>query len=62
MKLATDIACRAVSSLEGAGIFAVELFLTGDGQVYDNFLKDFRVIFMDSFLYLMFQRLIFLMF
>lgn len=34
-KLATDIACRAVSSLEGAGIFAVELFLTEDGQVHD---------------------------
>ncbi|KAI5659979.1 hypothetical protein M9H77_28772 [Catharanthus roseus] len=36
MKLATDIACRAVSSLEGAGIFAVELFLTGDGQILLN--------------------------
>lgn len=33
MKLATDVAFRAVSSLEGAGIFAVELFLTADGQV-----------------------------
>lgn len=32
-KRATDVAYRAVSSLEGAGIFAVELFLTGDGQV-----------------------------
>lgn len=35
-KLATDIACRAVSSLEGAGIFAVELFLTADGQILLN--------------------------
>ena len=33
MKLATDVAARAVSSLEGAGVFAVELFLTADGQV-----------------------------
>lgn len=33
MKLATDVAQRAVSSLEGAGVFAVELFLTADGQV-----------------------------
>ena len=33
MKLATDVAFRAVSSLEGAGVFAVELFLTADGQV-----------------------------
>lgn len=33
MKLATDVAGRAVSSLEGAGVFAVELFLTADGQV-----------------------------
>lgn len=32
-KLATDIASRAVSSLEGAGLFAVELFLTVDDQV-----------------------------
>lgn len=30
---ATDVAYKAVSSLEGAGVFAVELFLTGDGQV-----------------------------
>lgn len=35
-KLATDVACKAVSSLEGAGIFAVELFLTGDGQILLN--------------------------
>ena len=32
-KYATDVAYKAVSSLEGAGVFAVELFLTGDGQV-----------------------------
>ncbi|KAB5512000.1 hypothetical protein DKX38_029028 [Salix brachista] len=32
-KLATDVAHKAVSSLEGAGVFAVELFLTKDGQV-----------------------------
>lgn len=32
-KRAADVAYRAVSSLEGAGVFAVELFLTGDGQV-----------------------------
>ncbi|KAI8007400.1 hypothetical protein LOK49_LG07G03418 [Camellia lanceoleosa] len=35
-KLATDVAYKAVSSLEGAGIFAVELFLTGDGQILLN--------------------------
>lgn len=32
-KLAIDVAHKAVSSLEGAGVFAVELFLTKDGQV-----------------------------
>ena len=32
-KCAADVAYKAVSSLEGAGVFAVELFLTGDGQV-----------------------------
>ncbi|CAN1247101.1 Phosphoribosylaminoimidazole carboxylase, chloroplastic (Fragment) [Linum grandiflorum] len=32
-QLATDVARKAVSSLEGAGVFAVELFLTSDGQV-----------------------------
>lgn len=32
-KLAVDIAQKAVKSLEGAGVFAVELFLTKDGQV-----------------------------
>ncbi|KAG6750663.1 hypothetical protein POTOM_045171 [Populus tomentosa] len=31
-KLAIDVAHKAVSSLEGAGVFAVELFLTKDGQ------------------------------
>ncbi|KAI4384085.1 hypothetical protein MLD38_009852 [Melastoma candidum] len=35
-KLATDVACKAISSLEGAGIFAVELFLTEDGQILLN--------------------------
>ncbi|KAK4778116.1 hypothetical protein SAY87_018303 [Trapa incisa] len=34
--LATDVACKAISSLEGAGVFAVELFLTGDGQILLN--------------------------
>lgn len=32
-KMATEVACKAVSSLEGAGVFAVELFLTEDDQV-----------------------------
>ncbi|KAF5180823.1 N5-carboxyaminoimidazole ribonucleotide synthase [Thalictrum thalictroides] len=31
--LATDVAKKAVNSLDGAGVFAVELFLTKDGQV-----------------------------
>ncbi|XVE62788.1 hypothetical protein DITRI_Ditri06bG0147900 [Diplodiscus trichospermus] len=35
-KLANDVACKAISSLEGAGVFAVELFLTGDGQILLN--------------------------
>ncbi|KAF7852148.1 hypothetical protein BT93_L0538 [Corymbia citriodora subsp. variegata] len=35
-KQATDIAHKAVCSLEGAGVFAVELFLTRDGQVLLN--------------------------
>ncbi|XP_023916858.1 phosphoribosylaminoimidazole carboxylase, chloroplastic isoform X2 [Quercus suber] len=35
-KHATDVAYKAVSSLEGAGVFAVELFLTGDGQILLN--------------------------
>lgn len=35
-KLASDVAYKAVSSLEGAGVFAVELFLTGDGQILLN--------------------------
>lgn len=34
--LATDVAYKAVSSLEGAGVFAVELFLTKDGQILLN--------------------------
>lgn len=32
-RLATDVASKAISSLEGAGVFAVEMFLTRDGQV-----------------------------
>ncbi|GKA34596.1 phosphoribosylaminoimidazole carboxylase, chloroplastic, partial [Tanacetum coccineum] len=36
MKLATDVASRAVASLEGAGVFAVELFLTKDGEILLN--------------------------
>ncbi|XP_073138692.1 phosphoribosylaminoimidazole carboxylase, chloroplastic-like [Henckelia pumila] len=36
LRLATDVAYKAVSSLDGAGIFAVELFLTADGQVLLN--------------------------
>ncbi|KAJ6883820.1 phosphoribosylaminoimidazole carboxylase [Populus alba x Populus x berolinensis] len=35
-KLAIDVAHKAVSSLEGAGVFAVELFLTKDGQILLN--------------------------
>ncbi|KAJ0079781.1 hypothetical protein Patl1_23253 [Pistacia atlantica] len=35
-KVANDVAYRAVSSLEGAGVFAVELFLTNDGQILLN--------------------------
>ncbi|XP_057971546.1 phosphoribosylaminoimidazole carboxylase, chloroplastic [Malania oleifera] len=35
-KLATDVAYKAISSLEGAGVFAVELFLTMDGQILLN--------------------------
>ncbi|KAM6577066.1 hypothetical protein CsatB_028903 [Cannabis sativa] len=35
-KLATEVAYKAVSSLEGAGVFAVELFLTEDGQILLN--------------------------
>lgn len=35
-KQANDIAYDAVCSLEGAGVFAVELFLTRDGQVLLN--------------------------
>jgi len=35
-KLATDVAQKAVGSLEGAGVFAVELFLTEDSQVFSH--------------------------
>ncbi|KAJ3693866.1 hypothetical protein LUZ60_009346 [Juncus effusus] len=35
-KLAVEVARKAVGSLEGAGVFAVELFLTEDGQVLLN--------------------------
>ncbi|XP_010246294.1 PREDICTED: phosphoribosylaminoimidazole carboxylase, chloroplastic isoform X2 [Nelumbo nucifera] len=34
--LATEVAQEAVSSLEGAGVFAVELFLTSDSQILLN--------------------------
>ncbi|CAH9080331.1 unnamed protein product [Cuscuta europaea] len=34
--LANDVACKVVSSLEGAGVFAVELFLTDDDQILLN--------------------------
>lgn len=36
-KSAIDVARKAVSSLEGAGVFAVELFLTKDGKVFFSF-------------------------
>lgn len=32
-KLATSVAEKAIKSLEGAGVFAVELFLTEEDQV-----------------------------
>ncbi|KAM3329168.1 hypothetical protein ACQJBY_026319 [Aegilops geniculata] len=35
-KLATTVAEKAIKSLEGAGVFAVELFLTNDNQVLLN--------------------------
>ena len=35
-KLATRVAEKAIKSLEGAGVFAVELFLTNDNQVCSN--------------------------
>ena len=35
--LASEVALNAVNSLEGAGVFAVELFLTKDGQVVTFF-------------------------
>ncbi|XP_042505158.1 phosphoribosylaminoimidazole carboxylase, chloroplastic-like [Macadamia integrifolia] len=34
--LATDLAKKAITSLEGVGVFAVELFLTRDGQILLN--------------------------
>lgn len=40
-ELATDVAHKAVSSLEGAGIFAVELFWTNNGQVIVLYLSSF---------------------
>lgn len=43
-KLATDVAYKAVSSLEGAGIFAVELFLTEDGQVVSSMLNCCKIV------------------
>ncbi|XP_071729817.1 phosphoribosylaminoimidazole carboxylase, chloroplastic [Rutidosis leptorrhynchoides] len=36
LKLATDVASRAIASLEGAGVFAVELFLTEDDEILLN--------------------------
>lgn len=36
IKDAVRVAEKAVSSLKGAGVFAVELFLTGDGQILLN--------------------------
>lgn len=38
---ATEVAFNAVNSLEGAGVFAVELFLTKDGQVVTFFFINF---------------------
>lgn len=38
-ELATEVAFNAVKSLEGAGVFAVELFLTGDGEVVTFFIN-----------------------
>ncbi|QCE07440.1 phosphoribosylaminoimidazole carboxylase [Vigna unguiculata] len=35
-ELATEVAVNAVKSLEGAGVFAVELFLTNDGEILLN--------------------------
>ena len=37
IKDAVRVAEKAVSSLKGAGVFAVELFLTGDGQVLGDY-------------------------
>ena len=47
-KLANDVAYKAISSLEGAGVFAVELFLTGDGQVQICYLYQFVIPFIDD--------------
>lgn len=48
-KLAISIAQKAVGSLEGAGVFAVELFLTQDGKVCFKksafYFKDFHTYF-----------------
>lgn len=44
-KLATDVALKAVGSLDGAGVFAVELFLTEDGQVLSYVLGTLRLFF-----------------
>lgn len=38
-ELATEVAFNAVKSLEGAGVFAVELFLTKDGEVVSFFIN-----------------------
>ena len=53
MKLATDVASRAVASLEGAGVFAVELFLTEDGEVYTT--SQFFVSFFIYFMFMLFN-------
>jgi formate-dependent phosphoribosylglycinamide formyltransferase (GAR transformylase) len=37
IKDAIRVAEKAVSSLKGAGVFAVELFLTGEGQVFGDY-------------------------
>jgi hypothetical protein len=54
-KLATDVAHKAVSSLEGAGVFAVELFLTKDGQVVLVFFSVFHFICTIHFIILSFR-------
>lgn len=47
-KLANDVAYKAISSLEGAGVFAVELFLTRDGQVYICYHYEFLIPLLDG--------------